>query len=72
MSVETKEGIIKLLKEGKSSLNDAKDVNCSQLAVSKIWTNGKNVQVKRTARRRKMSENIKQYAFKTENTQQSK
>uniref|UniRef100_A0A4W6E2X4 Transposase Tc1-like domain-containing protein n=1 Tax=Lates calcarifer TaxID=8187 RepID=A0A4W6E2X4_LATCA len=32
------ERIIKLLKEGKSSRSVAKDVGCSQSAVSKIWT----------------------------------
>uniref|UniRef100_A0A8C1NF85 Transposase Tc1-like domain-containing protein n=1 Tax=Cyprinus carpio TaxID=7962 RepID=A0A8C1NF85_CYPCA len=59
MSVETKERIIKLLKEGKSSRNVAKNVGCSQSAVSKIWTkyksNGKVVKGKRTGRPRKTS-----------------
>ena len=59
MSVETKERIIKLLKEGKSSRNVAKNVGCSQSSVSKIWTkyksNGKVVKGKRTGRPRKTS-----------------
>uniref|UniRef100_A0A8C5GL78 Uncharacterized protein n=1 Tax=Gouania willdenowi TaxID=441366 RepID=A0A8C5GL78_GOUWI len=59
MSVETKERIIKLLKEGKSSRNVAKDVGCSQSGVSKIWTkykqHGKVVKGKHTGKRRKTS-----------------
>uniref|UniRef100_A0A3B1IG59 Transposase Tc1-like domain-containing protein n=1 Tax=Astyanax mexicanus TaxID=7994 RepID=A0A3B1IG59_ASTMX len=38
MSLETKERIVKLLEEGNSSRMIAKDVGCSQSAVSKIWT----------------------------------
>ncbi|XP_069611187.1 gastrula zinc finger protein XlCGF53.1-like [Ranitomeya imitator] len=59
MSIETKERIIKLLKEGKSSRNVAKDVGCSQSAVSKIWAkykqHGKVVKGKHTGRPRKTS-----------------
>ncbi|CAI9543781.1 unnamed protein product [Staurois parvus] len=59
MSVETKERIIKLLQEGKSSWNVAKDVDCSQSAVCKIWikykVNGKVVKGKRTGRPGKAS-----------------
>ncbi|CAJ0929362.1 unnamed protein product [Ranitomeya imitator] len=59
MSIETKERIIILLKEGKSSRNVAKDVGCSQSAVSKIWTkykqHGKVVKGKHTGRSRKAS-----------------
>uniref|UniRef100_A0A4W6EZN1 Transposase Tc1-like domain-containing protein n=1 Tax=Lates calcarifer TaxID=8187 RepID=A0A4W6EZN1_LATCA len=59
MSIETKERIIKLLKEGKSSRSVAKDVGCSQSAVSKIWTkykqHGKVVKGKHTGRPRKTS-----------------
>ncbi|CAI9591777.1 unnamed protein product [Staurois parvus] len=59
MLVETKERIIKRLQEGKSSRNVAKDVGCSQSAVSKIWSKyksyGKVVKVKRTGRPRKAS-----------------
>uniref|UniRef100_A0A3B5BLK5 Transposase Tc1-like domain-containing protein n=1 Tax=Stegastes partitus TaxID=144197 RepID=A0A3B5BLK5_9TELE len=51
--------IIKLLKEGKSSRIVAKDVGCSQSAVSKIWTkykqHGKVVKGKHTGRPRKTS-----------------
>lgn len=57
MSDETKERIIKLLQEGKTSRDVAKDVDCSQSAVSKIWTkykqNGKAVKGKHTGRPRK-------------------
>uniref|UniRef100_A0A3B5AUW2 Transposase Tc1-like domain-containing protein n=1 Tax=Stegastes partitus TaxID=144197 RepID=A0A3B5AUW2_9TELE len=59
MSVETKERIIKLLKVGKSSRIVAKDVGCSQSAVSKIWTkykqHGKAVKGKHTGKPRKTS-----------------
>ena len=59
MSIETKERIIKLLKEGKSSRNVAKDVCCSQSAVSKIWTkykqHGKVFKGKHIGRPRKAS-----------------
>ncbi|CAJ0940514.1 unnamed protein product [Ranitomeya imitator] len=58
-SIETKEKIIKLLKEGKSSRNVAKDVGCSQSAVPKIWAkykqHGKFVKGKHTGRPRKTS-----------------
>uniref|UniRef100_A0A3Q2UHF8 Transposase Tc1-like domain-containing protein n=1 Tax=Fundulus heteroclitus TaxID=8078 RepID=A0A3Q2UHF8_FUNHE len=57
---ETKERIIKLLKDGKSSRNVAKDVGCSQSAVSKIWTKYKRhwkvVKGKHTGRPRKTSQ----------------
>jgi transposase len=48
---------IKLFKEGKSSRNVAKDVGCSQSAVSKIWykQHGKVVKGKHTGRPRKTS-----------------
>lgn len=59
LSIETKERIIQLLEEGKSSRNVAKDVGCSQSAVSKIWTkyqqHGKIVKGKRSGRPRKTS-----------------
>uniref|UniRef100_A0A3Q0RED3 Transposase Tc1-like domain-containing protein n=1 Tax=Amphilophus citrinellus TaxID=61819 RepID=A0A3Q0RED3_AMPCI len=59
MSIETKERIIKLLKEGKSSRSVAQDVGCSQTAVSKTWTkykqHGKVVKGKHTGRPRKTS-----------------
>lgn len=59
MSLETKERIIKLLEEGNATRMVAKDVGCSQSAVSKIWTkykqHGKVVKVKRTGRPRKTS-----------------
>uniref|UniRef100_A0A8C5ECY3 Transposase Tc1-like domain-containing protein n=1 Tax=Gouania willdenowi TaxID=441366 RepID=A0A8C5ECY3_GOUWI len=59
MSVETKERIIKLHKECKSSWNVAKDVGCLQSAVSKIWTkykqHGKVVKGKYTGKPRKTS-----------------
>uniref|UniRef100_A0A3B1K6C0 Tc1-like transposase DDE domain-containing protein n=1 Tax=Astyanax mexicanus TaxID=7994 RepID=A0A3B1K6C0_ASTMX len=59
MSLETKERIVKLLEEGNSSRMVAKDVGCSQSAVSKIWTkykqHGMVVKAKRTGRPRKTS-----------------
>uniref|UniRef100_A0A3Q0RAY7 Tc1-like transposase DDE domain-containing protein n=1 Tax=Amphilophus citrinellus TaxID=61819 RepID=A0A3Q0RAY7_AMPCI len=59
MSTETKERIIKLLKEGKSSHSVAQDVGCSQSAVSKTWTkykqHGKVVKGMHTGRPRKTS-----------------
>uniref|UniRef100_A0A3B1JB81 Transposase Tc1-like domain-containing protein n=1 Tax=Astyanax mexicanus TaxID=7994 RepID=A0A3B1JB81_ASTMX len=57
MSLETKERIVKLLEEGNSSRMVAKDVGCSQSAVSKIWTkykqHGMVVKAKRTGRTEK-------------------
>ena len=59
MSLEKKERIIKLLKEGKSSCSVAQDVGCSQSAMSKTWTkykqHGKVVKGKHTGRPRKTS-----------------
>uniref|UniRef100_A0A3B5PX39 Transposase Tc1-like domain-containing protein n=1 Tax=Xiphophorus maculatus TaxID=8083 RepID=A0A3B5PX39_XIPMA len=59
MSLETKERIVKLLEEGNPSRMVAKDVGCSQSAVSKIWTkykqHGMVVKAKRTGRPRKTS-----------------
>uniref|UniRef100_A0A3Q3AY27 Tc1-like transposase DDE domain-containing protein n=1 Tax=Kryptolebias marmoratus TaxID=37003 RepID=A0A3Q3AY27_KRYMA len=59
MSLETKERIVKLLEEGNSSRMVAKDVGCSQSAVSKIWTkykqHGMVVKAKRNGRPRKTS-----------------
>lgn len=59
MSLETKERIVKLLEEGVSSRMVAKDVGCSQSAVSKIWTkykqHGKVLKGKRSGRPRKTS-----------------
>uniref|UniRef100_A0A3B3ULQ4 Transposase Tc1-like domain-containing protein n=1 Tax=Poecilia latipinna TaxID=48699 RepID=A0A3B3ULQ4_9TELE len=59
MSLETKERIVKLLEEGNPSHMVAKDVGCSQSAVSKIWTkykqHGMVVNAKRTGRPRKTS-----------------
>uniref|UniRef100_A0A3B5QWB7 Tc1-like transposase DDE domain-containing protein n=1 Tax=Xiphophorus maculatus TaxID=8083 RepID=A0A3B5QWB7_XIPMA len=58
MSLET-ERIVKLLEEGNPSRMVAKDVGCSQSAVSKIWTkykqHGMVVKAKRTGRPRKTS-----------------
>uniref|UniRef100_A0A3B3YRI5 Transposase Tc1-like domain-containing protein n=1 Tax=Poecilia mexicana TaxID=48701 RepID=A0A3B3YRI5_9TELE len=57
MSLETKERIVKLLEEGNPSRMVAKDVGCSQSAVSKIWTkykqHGMVVKAKCTGRPRK-------------------
>uniref|UniRef100_A0A3Q3AMG8 Tc1-like transposase DDE domain-containing protein n=1 Tax=Kryptolebias marmoratus TaxID=37003 RepID=A0A3Q3AMG8_KRYMA len=62
MSIEKKERIIKLLKEGKSSHSVAQDVGCSQSAVSKIWTkykqHGKVGKGKHTVRPRKTSKRL--------------
>jgi len=38
LSVEKRKRVIELLLRGKFSLECAKDVGCSQLAVSKIWS----------------------------------
>uniref|UniRef100_A0A3P9PU42 Transposase Tc1-like domain-containing protein n=1 Tax=Poecilia reticulata TaxID=8081 RepID=A0A3P9PU42_POERE len=59
MSLETKERIVKLLEEGNPSSMVAKDVGCSQSAVSQIWTkykqHGMVVKAKCTGRPRKKS-----------------
>ncbi len=59
LSVETMERIIKLLQEGNPSRSVAKEVGCSQSAVSKIWCkykqNGKVTKGKHTSRPRKTS-----------------
>lgn len=58
ISLETKERIVKLLEEGNSSRMVAKDVGCSQSALSKIWTKYKHgmvVKAKHTGRPRKTS-----------------
>uniref|UniRef100_A0A3B5PUV6 Transposase Tc1-like domain-containing protein n=1 Tax=Xiphophorus maculatus TaxID=8083 RepID=A0A3B5PUV6_XIPMA len=59
MSLETKERIVKRLEEGNPSRMVAKDVGCSQSAVSKIWTkykqHGMVVKAKRTGRPRQTS-----------------
>uniref|UniRef100_A0A3P9NRZ9 Transposase Tc1-like domain-containing protein n=1 Tax=Poecilia reticulata TaxID=8081 RepID=A0A3P9NRZ9_POERE len=49
MSLKTKERFVKLPEEGNPSSMVAKDVGCSQAAVSKIWTKYKqHVKAKRT------------------------
>uniref|UniRef100_A0A3P9PNQ9 Transposase Tc1-like domain-containing protein n=1 Tax=Poecilia reticulata TaxID=8081 RepID=A0A3P9PNQ9_POERE len=59
MSLETKERIVKLLEGGNPSSMVAKDVGCSQSAVSQIWTKCKQhgivVKAKCTGRPRKTS-----------------
>ena len=59
MSIETMERIIKLLREGNPTRIVAKDIGCSQSAVSKIWgkykQNGEVIKGKHTGRPRKTS-----------------
>ena len=45
MSFETMEGIVKLIQKGNPKLSVAKDVDCSQPAVSEIWCKCKKNEV---------------------------
>jgi len=64
-----------LLRRDHSARRDAKDVGCSQLALSKIWNKYKQkgkIQFNQERRQSVWTEGSKQYPLKTGNEQQRK